>query len=429
MQSIRLIYKVVRIFPILFFFLSELNVSAQTSASRDTTSLEAMFARARKFAYNNNKAESRKICRQILSSDSTYLDAAVLMGRTYAWDKRYDSARIVLCRVIEQKPGYYDAVDALIDTEFWGDNYPNSIKYSDIGLAYHPADDTFLYKKARALNSSGDSKKALEILNLILVANPSNKDAAGMQLSIRRNNMVNKLTINYWTDVFKDYDQWNFASAAIGRKVPKLGTVTLRYNYARRFGDDGHQIELDAYPAIAKGIYMYFSTAFSNRKNFPYSRFSMEPYFKLPSGFEMSLGFRYLNFDDKRIVTFDSSKVLIYTGTIGKYYGNYWFSLRPYLIHGKEKWSKSLNLTIRRYLSDADSYFSLVVGTGISPDEQEFAINPGYYLKSNKISLEYQQKIAYRIILDGRTGFAKEEISAGIKRNRYSFDIGVSFLF
>jgi YaiO family outer membrane protein len=175
---------------------------------------------------------------------------------------------------------------------------------------------------------------------------------------------------------------------------------------------------------------MYCSTAISNKKNFPYSRFSIEPYTKLPASFEMSLGFRYLNFDDSRFVVFDASKVMIYTGSIGKYYGDYWFSFRPYLTPGKDGWSKSVNFIVRRYLSDEDSYFSLILGTGLSPDEQQYAYNPSLsYLKSNKIALEYQQKIGSGFFLDCGTGFAREEILAGTKRNRFTFDVGVSFLF
>ncbi|MCX6236437.1 MAG: YaiO family outer membrane beta-barrel protein [Bacteroidia bacterium] len=429
MQVIKVLGKVVGVFFIFLFSFSQLTVDAQTAVSVDTTSLESLLVKAREFAYNNGKAQARKICRQIISRDSTYWDAAVLMGRTYAWDQKYDSARIVLNKVIEQRAGYYDAVDALIDAELLSENYLRAIKYADIGLSFHPNDGSFLYKKARALNNSGNSQKASTLLSQIPATDPSNKDAAVLLLSIRRDKMVNKLTLNYWTYLFKDDSPWSFASAAIGRKTSKFGTVTLRYNYAQRFGNDGHQIELDAYPAIVKGIYLYFNTGISNKKNFPYSRLTIEPYFKLPASFEMSIGFRYMNFDDKRIAVVDSNMVMIYTGTIGKYYGNYWFSLRPYLTPGKEGWSGSANLTIRRYLADADSYLSLIVGTGISPDIQQYAFNPGYYLKSNKIALEYQQKIAYRFFLNLGTGFAREEIRAGTKRDRYSLDLGVSFLF
>ena len=430
MQIVKFLIKSVIVLIIYLFSFSESTVTAQTISTEDTTSLSTLLVKAREYAFNNGKPQARSICRQILARDSTYWDAAVLMGRTYTWDDKYDSARIVLNKIIEQRPGYYDAVDALIDTEFFSDNYLSAIKYADTGLSFHPNDGTFLYKKARALNKSGNSKNASDILKQILVKEPSNKDATGLLLSIRTDKMVNKLTFNYWVYAFNNVDPWSFGSAAFGHKTKTFGTVTLRYNYAKRFKNDGHQLELDAYPAIAKGIYMYVSTAFSNKKNFPYSRLSLEPYFKLPASFEMSVGFRYLNFDDNRIITLDSNKVMIYTATIGKYYGDYWFSVRPYLVPGKEAWSESISLTVRRYLAGADSYLSLVAGTGISPDEKLYAYDPSiYYLKSNRISLEYQQKIGSRFFLNCGTGFAREEISAGTHRNRYSFDVGVSYLF
>ena len=420
-------------FFVLFIFLlsfSELTVTAQTIITGDTTSLASLLIKAREFAFNDGKAQARKICRQILSRDSTYWDASVLMGRTYAWDEKYDSARIVLNNVIEQRPGHYDAIEALIDAELLGDNYLRAIKYADIGLSYHPNDGAFLYKKARALYNSGNSQKATELLNQILVTNPSNNDASGLLLSIRKDKMINKLTLNYWAYLFKDDNQWSFGSVAIGRKFSKLGTATLRYNYAQRFGNVGHQFEFDAYPTITKGVYMYFSSAISNKKNFPYSRLSLEPYFSLPLSLELSLGFRYLNFDDNRFVALDSNKVMIYTGSIGKYYGNYWFSLRPYFTPGAGAWSESVSLTIRRYLDGADSYLSLVVGAGVSPDEQQYAFDPAiYYLKSNKIALDYQQKIGSQFFLNCGAGFAREEIRASTKRNRYSLDIGVSYIF
>jgi len=427
MLILKVLDKFVRVFFI--FSLFQLSVDAQTIATKDTPSLDSLLVQARKLAFNDGKVQARKICKQILTRDSTYWDAAVLMGRTYAWDQKYDSARIVLNKVIEQRAGYYDAVDALIDVELLSDNYLRAIKYADIGLSFHPNDGAFLYKKARAMNSSGDADKASSILNQIITIDPSNTDARALLLSIRRDKMINKFTLNYWTYIYKDDSPWNFASAAIGRKTSLFGTVVLRYNYARRFGFDGHQVEFDAYPTIVKGIYLYFNSGISTKKNFPYSRLTMEPYFKLPAGFEMSIGFRYMNFDDKRIAAVDSNMVMIYTGTIGKYWGNYWFSFRPYLTPGKDGWSTSANLTVRRYLAKEDSYLSLVVGTGISPDVQQFAYDPRYYLKSSKITLEYQQKIAYRYLINLGTGFAQEEIRAGTTRNRFSIDVGLSYLF
>ena len=400
------------------------------TANGDTTDLSALLIKAREFAYNKGRIESRKICKLILLHDSTYYDAAVLMARTYLWDDKYDSARFVLNKVINASPGYYDAMDALIDVELMSDNNEGAIKSADLALTYHKDDNEFFYKKAKALNNAERPKQALGILAQILANEPSNQNAKTLKASIIEGRRTQTVSIDYYAYTFSDTDPWYFGSVSIGKKIPKFGSIILRCNYAKRFGSDGYQYELDSYPSIAKGIYLYFNTGFSNKKNFPYSRFTLEPYFKLPAKFELSLGFRYLNFDSDRLVSFGSNKVMIYTGTIGKYIGDYWLSVRPYLVPGIDAWSKSINFTVRRYFIDELNYLSLTVGTGMSPDEQQYAYDPFLtFLKSYKLSLEYQQKIGNRFMITLGTGYAVEEISQGTYRNRFSYDIGSSFFF
>ncbi|MDP3445990.1 MAG: YaiO family outer membrane beta-barrel protein, partial [Ignavibacteria bacterium] len=265
---------------------------AQTRNSEDTTSLEPLLNQARQLAYNKERAKARKICFQILNRDSTYWDAAVLIGRTYIWDSKYDSSRVVLNRIIVNKPGYYDAFDAIIDNELMDDNYTTAIKLADEALLYHPDDESFLYKKARALNKLGKTKESSALLSRILQINSANKEAPKLLLDIKRAGRVNKFTMTYSTDMFNGSTPWTFASASIGRKTTHFGSIILRYNYANRFGNNGHQAEIDAYPAICKGIYVYFNAGVSNKKNFPFSRLSIEPYFKLPKSFEASIGVR-----------------------------------------------------------------------------------------------------------------------------------------
>lgn len=421
---------------LLLFSFSNIATWAQTkdleiiNYTSDTTSLEDMLNKARELAYNKGRIAARRICFEILSRDSTYWDASVLIGRTYIWDSKHDSSKIALSRVIVNKPGYYDAMEALIDNEYMADNYLDAIKYSNEALLYHPKDEAFLYKKASALNKLGKTKESTALLSQILTSDSSNKEASALLLDIKRESRVTKITLNYWTDVFDESSPWNFASASIGRKTPHFGSLTLRYNYANRFGNNGQQLEIDAYPAIYKGIYVYLSAGVSNKKNFPFSRISIEPYFKLPKSFEASLGIRYMNFDDTRLFALDSNKIIIYTGTIGVYFGNYWLSGRPYFTKGIDAWSKSASLTLRRYFTDEDSYLSVSVGTGRSPDEQQYAFDPGLtFLKSHKISIDYQQKFGYQFILGFGAGYALEEIRTGVQRNRYSLSIGGSFLF
>ncbi|MDD4491291.1 MAG: YaiO family outer membrane beta-barrel protein [Bacteroidales bacterium] len=392
-----------KLFGFIFFVLSGLfviPVSAQIKSAGDTTSLESLLERARKLAYNKEEKEARKICINILSRDSTYLDAAVLLAKTYSWSDKHDSAKLVLMRIIENKPGHYDAIEAMIDNESANQNFKEALKYADMGLKYYPDNESFLLKKNLAAQN------------------------------IKQLGRVNRIAINYWADFFDENTPWNFASVTISRKTKHFGMLALRYNYANRFGNNGNQFEIDAYPVVSKNIYIYFNAGISNKKNFPTSRISIEPYFKLPKGFELSAGIRYMNFDVNRTFSLDSNKVFIYTGTIGKYIDNYWISLRPYFTRGNKAWSSSAILTARRYFSDADSYISLNLGTGMSPDEQQYAFDPGLkYLKANKISLEYQQKIVHRFIFNCGAGYAKEEIRTGVKRNRYSMSIGMAILF
>lgn len=421
---------ITRILLVIFLFLSVHSLSAKNNNSQDTTSNSYLLDKAREFAYNKERIKARNLCFQILKRDSTYWDAAVLIGRTYIWDSEYDSSRVVLNRVLIQKPGYYDAIDAIIDNEIMADDYSSAVIYADEALLYHPGDETFLYKKARALNKLGKTKDSQAILRNIVQLNPDNKEAPKLLLDIKRAGRVNKFTMSYSTDMFDGSTPWTFASASLGRKTKRFGSVILRYNFANRFGNNGNQIEIDAYPAIAKGIFFYFNAGISNKKNFPYTRLSIEPYFKLPKSFELSVGVRYMNFDANRLFALDSNKVLIYTGTIGKYFGSYWISLRPYFTKGTDAWSKSASITVRRYFGDEDSFISLNVGSGMSPDEQQYAFNPDMtFLKSNKISLDYQQKVAHQLIFYCGGGYAREEIRTDVKRNRFSLSAGISILF
>ncbi|NTW32167.1 MAG: YaiO family outer membrane beta-barrel protein [Bacteroidetes bacterium] len=420
------------LFLLLILFFSLNNISAQKKETvAPEISIDSLFAKARQCAYNDQKALARSYCRQILSMDNTYYDASVLIGRTYSWEKQYDSAKYVLKQIIDIKLGYYDAMDALIDVELWSDDYAEALKYANIALAFHPNDEKFLFKKAKSLNFSENTGAAINILLQILNLNPSNKDASNLLFSIKENKRINKVGASYDIDAFTDGKPWHYESIYLSRKTKIFGTVIARFNIADRFDKTGNQFEIDAYPSIRKGTYLYFNTGYSGTTLYPKTRLSLEVYQKLPEAFEFSLGFRYMNFDDKRLAAFDSSMVMIYTGTIGKYLGNYWFSFRPYLTPGKKVLSKSFYLTARRYLKDADNYLSLTIGTGFSPDDHKyaFATPTNYFLKSQKFSLSYQQKLFNNFISSVNAGVAQEEFYPGIYRNRYSVGAQITYSF
>ncbi len=119
-----------------------------------------------------------------------------------------------------------------------------------------------------------------------------------------------------------DIDAWQLAALTVGRRTAD-GSVFARVNYANRFGSSGEQLEVDAYPRLSKNMYAYLNLGYSASDIFPAWRSGAELFASLPEAWEASLGYRQLRFN--------GTPVTMITGAVGKYVGNYWFSLRPYV--------------------------------------------------------------------------------------------------
>jgi YaiO family outer membrane protein len=422
----------ITIFILLIFFSGVLVVpplKAQEIQKNDTITADALYKKARIFAFNGQHAEARKLCRQALVLKPEYFDASVLIGRTYSWDKMYDSARIELKKVLAVKYGHKDASLALIDVELWSGNPVEGLKIAEIALSFNPNDQELLLKKAKALASSGKNEEASDILNNLLEKNPANTDAQQLLKTMKENSILNKVSLNYAYDFFDPgyFTPGNLAYFDYGRRT-KYGTVIGRINYANSFKKNDFQFEADAYPQLRKGTYMYLNAGFSDNNIshniFPVWRFGAEIYQTLPKSFEVTAGIRYLKFS--------SSDVMIYTGSVGKYYKNYWFSLRTFFsVKQKNGISQSLSLITRRYFSSADNFLSLTLGLGASPDDKSIMQNDPtiYHLKSQKIYLEYQQVFAKRFIGKAGFGYQNEEYYQGKYRNRFTLECGAAYKF
>jgi YaiO family outer membrane protein len=389
------------------------------------------FDEAKKFAFNGERAKARAICRAILSKEFDS-DVAALMGRTYAWDKQYDSARVVLQSIIIHDPENSDALSALADVEYWNDRYPQALEYCDRILKKDPENETAQFQKARILNSAEKYDEAAGVLENLLKRNSSNNDAVRLLEKVRLELMKNRLTLNYSYDYFANAayqkDPWQLLYLQYARKT-SFGTVIGRVNYAKRFGSTAVQFEADAYPKVSENDYLYLNFGYSDASIFPGQRGGFEWNRSFPNAFEGSLGGRLLHFQN--------SWVAIYTGSIGKYLGNYWFSLRPFVTPGSGGTSVSTYLIVRRYFSDPENYVGVRLGVGTSPDERRLLLfnqNQSAHLKSMSIKLDYNHIFNNRIILNTGIAFANEEywvpsddiIKAG---NNFSFQLGVAYLF
>ncbi|MFN8167139.1 MAG: YaiO family outer membrane beta-barrel protein [Bacteroidia bacterium] len=395
----------------------------------DTTNIDALFKKARDFSFQGNNAQARRICQKILEKKPGYYDVRTFMGRTYAWDKRYEEARTEFSRVLIEKEDDIEALGALIDVEMWTENFKVASDYLKIALGYYPTSEDLMLRKARLQLRLDLEESASLTLRRILDLNPGNKEALKMLNSMKDSRLSNKFQLSFNTDFFdKNNSPQKLASGEIGRSFT-FGSIAYRATYAERFNTKGLQSEVDGYLRFVKSNYFYLNVGFSDSKIFPEVRAGAEIYQKIPAGFELSGGFRYLQFSNPG--------TKIYTASLGNYFRNYWFSVRVYLTPKTtietndflKKSSQTLILNIRNYFGDADNYFGIRLGQGQSPDERKITDAGIQRLKSLQGGIEYQRLAFGRWVIKGDLGYSKEEVRASTFQQRISIGIILKTIF
>lgn len=173
-------------------------------------------------------------------------------------------------------------------------------------------------------------------------------------------NNVGAIGLSY--DLYDDdLEDWQRMFLEYSR-ITNSGPVLLRLNIGHRFDITDYQFEIDYWPKFSENWYGYFNSGISEGDLFPEIRVGAEIFRGLPRGFEASLGLRYLKFSD--------DDVTIFTGSVGKYIGNWLFIGRPYLTPQNSDLSVSFSFTARRYLGSPLAFSELLAGIGFSPDER-----------------------------------------------------------
>ncbi len=391
-----------------------------TASAQRAQTTDELFGQARALAFEGKRQEASDLCGTILDRNPDYVDARILLGRLYAWDKEYDKARRQLAKALSSKPDYTDARLALIDVELWSDHADIALQYADNGLTRLPDNVDLLYRRMRALRRLDRDDEAISVAQQILALEPEREDARRQYYGMLDEALLNKLSADYTYENFDDSRaDWHFLSLAYRRFTP-IGSVIGRVNLARRFDKNGAQIEVDAYPNLWDKTYAYLNFGVSDSSLFPKFRVGAEIYHNFPAGWEASLGFRHLNFEN--------SNTTIITGSIAKYIGDYWISLRPNWVPESAGDSLSANLSIRRFFGSRYEYAELALGGGID-DEIDTVSNVSEQINSFRIRGELRRRIAPDLILKGKLGLRTEELPFDRRRNSFFIGIGIERYF
>lgn len=396
-------------------------LKAQKSFSSDE-----LFKNARDAAFESkNYDKAKELAYQALNISPNFADIDIFLGRIYTWDKEYDSARYHFTKVLDANPANEDASLAYADLEFWNEHYRNSLAICDRSLLLYPQSEELLVKKAKNLSALKRYEEAKTITASVLKINRNNAVAMALAISLKDKVAKNKITLSYENSSFdRQFDQpWHLGSIAYTRKT-SLGSIIGRLNYANRFGENGWQGEVDAYPHISKIFYAYVNFGYSGNVGvFPNYRAGFSLYANLPKSFEAEVGMRYLYF---------TNATNIYTASLGKYYKNFLFTARTYLTPSLGSVSQSYILSARYYLKGADDYIGLSMGTGISPDDNSQNIqfsNKLPKLSSHKISADFYHTFLKWNVISIGAGLINQEYQPSVKGNQFNISVGLSHRF
>ena len=405
------------LFFIFFMCCTFMQIDAQEEMGTDE-----IFTKARTAAFEeDNYPKAIELTKKDLEKSPNYADVRIFLGRLYTWTDKPNLARDEFKRVLSENPGYEDAVLAYGSLEYWNDDSPAALAIVNKGIETNPKSESLLLLKAKIQKDLKLYPEATNTVNKLLKVNPKLTEARSLGTSIRNVSAKNQLGIDYEFTYFdKRFDDpWHLLSLDYSRST-RLGSIIGRVNYANRFGSNGTQFVIDAYPSISNTFYAYISGGIATSGSiFPDYRAGFSLYANLPAAFEGEVGFRMLSFDDE---------TWIYTASVGKYISNFWLNARTYLTPSNNNISHSYSLNVRYYIAGADDYLSLGLGTGISPDDESNNIlldNANTYkLKSNNISLGYRVSIKSTNVFFIDLSLEDQEYARQTRGNQYSVQVG-----
>jgi len=375
---------------------------------------DVSFAKARDLAFNENRKQAQDTLLHILTRYPDYHDVREFLASTYAWDGDYKKARTEFQKILGKDTHRKTTWIAAIKNEMWADFPFLALKLCKKALKKFPNDTEILELQKSAQESTMIPTATAGAVQTISsdIANDSitRESESDLRKKVLNNTIGVTSEVNIYSEVFDPM----FYNAVKYARQTKYGSIIGRVNIDRRLGEYGTQYEVDLYPKIARGTYAYLNFGVSGSSLFPDYRYGAEIFKSLPRSFEVSLGLRGLQYD---------TTTMIYTGSVTWYNGNNYWSFRPYFTPGDNGTSTSGTLTYRKYRSDADNYFGINAGVGISPE-----LNQNYFLANNEriVNLQSQKlNVAYYFSTNNKQNAWGAQL--GIIHQEIPFDQGNYF--
>ena len=336
---------------------------ALTSQAARADGADDPVVQARQLAYSGkeHRGQALTMLKQHLAQEPDDSDARVLYGTVLSWEGRYDESREELKQVLAKTPDHGDALPALINVEFWSGHPENAEMLARDALTRHPDQINLLLADAKALYQLNRNREALAVLDRVLALDNGNHDARRMRREITTTSFTREVSFFHTYDWFSDGRNRQLESSLQMRAPTPVGSMIGIVNRADRFSQVDYQTELDFYPHFRQGTYGYLAFGHSIHGSlYPSYNVAADLFQSIPRGYEISGGYRHLDF---------TNGVDIYTFALAKYFHNWLFTGRGFLVPGDPGPSGTALLTARYFLGSEGlhDYVELRYSHGASP--------------------------------------------------------------
>lgn len=336
------------------------------------------------------------ICRNELASDPNNYDFGFILSRAYAYSRQWDQALEVLTQMLARYPdngdlilqqsrilgwkGHYDEADAgfraVLDKDpenkealigraeiaSWKNDFGDAREKYRQALRLEPDDPDIHFRIGRIYLWEGNYSEARRYFGNACELAPDNIEY-GRALKDARPELKNdyELRVQYQNEAFSDgRGSYTGQQAVFSIKIsPRFGSLHLKYDRTRRFGEPDAQFGIELYPHLWRKAYGYIDFSLSpDAIHYPRTSYVLEIYQSLLRASEISLGYRRMNFA--------SQSVSIYLGSLGYYLGSFYPFFRWYYTPEDNGHNFSWTVNVRKYFTK-DSYLSLGYGQGSRP--------------------------------------------------------------
>lgn len=338
-------------------------------------------------------------------------DIIIYQGRVYSWKKEFAKAKKTLRPLADRDQPNIEALEALINAYYWSYDFEACITYCDQYLATQPNAENILMIKAVCLEKSNRNEEAIAILNSI-------KGKEYQESTIALKTVISRKKKNAIAASYLNISTYDPAQAPIHygyveylRKFTN-NTVIGRVNVGYREGQTEGQAEVDYYHTF-KRSYLYTNAGISKTNIiFPKLKLGAEYYFAPLGQFDLSLGGRYMNFEN--------DNVTLITGQATYRYKNYSFGYRPY--YDIDNSLVSHVVSFQKTNEDKESLIRIELQYGNVPYLYLYN-NFTEPLKAYRIGIQYQYRLAESFFVRPIFLYEYEEYLPGIMRNKYNCQV------